>query len=116
VATAAIFLIDAGEGDAEAAERLAHLPDAADPYVQFALGNHHARGGRWADAQRAYFAASKGDPDNADYAFNLAVSLDQLGQRVAARTWYTRALALHQPAHRFDPAVARARLATLEPP
>jgi Flp pilus assembly protein TadD len=116
MATAAIVLIDAGEGDAKAAERLAQLPDAADPYVQFALGNHHARSGRWADAQRAYFAASKGDPGNADYAFNLAVSLDRLGQRAAARTWYDRALALHQPEHRFDPAVARARLATLETP
>ena len=114
VATAAIFLIDAGEGDAKAAERLARLPDAADPYVQFALGNHHARGGRWADAQRAYFAACEGAPGNADYAFNLAVSLDQLGQRAAARAWYARALTLHQPVHRFDPAIAQARLATLE--
>ena len=116
VATAAIFLIDAGEGDARTAERLLQLSDSTDPYVQFALGNHHARSGRWVDAQRAYREASNADPGNADYAFNLAVSLDQLGQRAAARTWYTRALALHQPEHRFDPAVARARLATLSAP
>lgn len=116
VATAALFLIDAGEGDAEAADRLARLPDAADPYVQFALGNHHARHNRWAEAQAAYFAASKGEPDNADYAFNLAVSLDRLGQRAAARAWYVRALALYRPVHRFDPAIARARLATLDTP
>ena len=116
VAMAAIFLIDAGEGDPAAAERLARLPNTNDPYVQFALGNHYAKEGRWADAQRAYLAASEGDPRNADYVFNLAVSLDRLGQRTAARDAYLRSLSLHRPVHRFDPSVVRARLATLDSP
>ena len=46
----------------------------------------------WPDAQQAYFRAYSSVPDNADYAFNLAVGLDRLSQRKLALSYYQRAL------------------------
>jgi Tfp pilus assembly protein PilF len=71
---------------------LAQQPDAA--FLNFPLGNQYAAQGRWSDAQAAYFKAFAADPDNADYAYNLAVSLDHLGQGKLALEYYRRALAL----------------------
>jgi Tfp pilus assembly protein PilF len=71
---------------------LAQQPDAA--FLNFPLGNQYAAQGRWPDAQAAYFKAFAADPENADYAYNLAVSLDHLGQRKLALEYYRRALAL----------------------
>jgi len=72
---------------------------AADPeanVLHFTLGNQYAQQGRWAEAQQAYFKAYAGDPENPDYAFNLAVSLDQLRQPALALEYYRRALAAAQ--------------------
>ena len=85
--------------------------------VQFALGNLYARQGRWAEAQQSYFRAFSAVPDNADYAFNLAVGLDRLNQARLAQTYYRRALELAQtspPA--FNPDAVRKRLQALETP
>lgn len=71
---------------------LSQSPDAA--YLHFALGNLYAHLARWPEAQEAFFNAFHADPGNADYAFNLAVSLDHLGQRKPAQTYYQRALSL----------------------
>jgi tetratricopeptide (TPR) repeat protein len=62
--------------------------------LQFTLGNQYAQQGRWAEAQQAYFKAFAADPDNPDFAFNLAVSLDQLHQSKLALEYYRRALTL----------------------
>jgi Tfp pilus assembly protein PilF len=72
---------------------------AADPeasVLHFTLGNQYAQQGRWAEAQQAYFKAYAGDPENPDYAFNLAVSLDQLRQSSLALEYYRRALSAAQ--------------------
>jgi uncharacterized protein HemY len=71
---------------------LAQYPDSA--LLNYALGNLYAVQARWSDAQSAYFRAYSGDPDSADYAYNLAVSLDQLHQPKLALEYYRRALAL----------------------
>lgn len=71
---------------------LAQQPDAG--YLHFALGNLYAYQARWPEAQEAYFNALHGDAGNADYAFNLAVSLDHLDQRKPALVYYQRALTL----------------------
>jgi len=91
---------------------IAGQPQAAQ--LHFSLGNQYAQQSRWAEAQAAYFRAYSIDPENADYAFNLAVSLDQLRQRKPAQEYYRRALALidKRPAS-FDPAQARTRLQEL---
>ena len=62
--------------------------------LHFALGNYYAEHARWAEAQQAYFDAYKLAPDRAELAFNLAVSLDRLGQNKAAAQYYRRALQL----------------------
>lgn len=87
-------------------------PSAAN--LQFALGLRYVADNRWPDAQQAFFNAARNDPANADYAYNLAVSLDRLGQRAAAADWYQRALKLATASALFDPARARERLADLQ--
>jgi len=87
---------------------IAGQPQAAQ--LHFSLGNQYAHQSRWTEAQAAYFRAYSIDPENADYAFNLAVSLDQLRQRKPALEYYQRALALvDKRAASFDPAQARTR-------
>ncbi len=71
---------------------LAANPEASVLY--FTLGNQFAQQGRWPEAQQAYFKAHTADPENPDFTFNLAVSLDQLRQPGLALEHYRRALAL----------------------
>ncbi len=114
-ATAQGALLDLlGNTDSQAAEsRLKLLIDREpSPHLHQTLGNLYAEQGRWNDAQAAYFEAYRGAPDNADYAFNLAVSLDQLRQYPAALTYYEKALA-SKGAHRFDRTQAEARVQQL---
>jgi tetratricopeptide (TPR) repeat protein len=68
--------------------------DAEASVLYFTLGNQHARQGRWDEARFAYSKAQAADAGNPDFAFNLAVSLDQLHQRAAALEHYRRALEL----------------------
>ncbi|MEW5967596.1 MAG: tetratricopeptide repeat protein [Pseudomonadota bacterium] len=104
-----------GSTDSQAAEsRLKLLIEREPgPHLYQTLGNLYADQGRWTEAQAAYFEAFRAAPDNADYAFNLAVSLDQLRQYPAALGYYEKALALGG-AHRFDRAQAQARVQQLK--
>ncbi len=68
--------------------------DKDNAQLHAALGNQYAADGQWKEAQQAYFEAHRIAPDNADYAFNLAVSLDQLQQPRQALAYYTRARSL----------------------
>ena len=63
-------------------------------HLHFSLGNLYARQARWAEAEQSYFQAYNHDSQNPDYVFNLAVSLDQLGQTETALNYYRKALAL----------------------
>lgn len=91
---------------------IAGQPDVAQ--LHFSLGNQYAQQSRWSEAQAAYFRAYSIDPQNADYAFNLAVSLDQLRQRKPALEYYQRAIALAtKRAASFDSAQARSRVEEL---
>ena len=60
--------------------------------LHFALGNLYAEQSRWGDAQQSYFSACNLEPDNAQFAFNLAVSLDHLGKSKLAAQYYRHAL------------------------
>ena len=71
---------------------LARKPDAANLHAS--LGNLYAEQNQWPSAQEAYFNASRLAPNNADYAFNLAISLDQMGKAKLALKQYERALEL----------------------
>ena len=91
---------------------IASQPESA--LLHFSLGNQYAQQSRWSEAQGAYFKAHSVDPENADYAFNLAVSLDQLHQGKLALEFYQRALALtDKRAASFDPAHASLRVQEL---
>jgi len=82
--------------------------------LYFTLGNQYAQQGRWAEAQQAYFKAFAADPENPDFAFNVAVSLDQLDQPRLALEYYQRALKLaQQHVASFDAEAARKRLQQL---
>jgi Flp pilus assembly protein TadD len=67
--------------------------------LHFALGNYYAGKSRWSEAQKAYSNASRLEPDNAELAFNLAVSLEHLGQKKSAAQYYQRALQLDPGSH-----------------
>ncbi|MCL2830766.1 MAG: tetratricopeptide repeat protein [Betaproteobacteria bacterium] len=92
---------------------LADQPDVA--VLHFALGNALARQERWAEAQEAYFHAWRTEPENPDYAFNLAVGLDHLHQARQARHYYELALqhANAQAQAGFIPENVRRRLDAL---
>ena len=83
---------DPATSEAHIKRLLEQEPEAA--YLYQALGHVYARSQRWPQAQQAYFDAFSRDSDNADYAFNLAVSLDQLNQPNAALEYYNKALEL----------------------
>jgi len=84
-------------------------------FLYFALGNLYATQGRWPEAQQAYFQAYHLESDNPDYAFNLAVSLEQISQPKPALTYYQRALQLQrQRGADFERAIVEARIAQLQ--
>ena len=69
-----------------------------NPESQLALGHVLSEQGKWAAAQKAYFKAHSLNPNNTVMAYNLAVSLDSLGQFKAAETYYETALLLNNKA------------------
>ncbi|MDI1298353.1 tetratricopeptide repeat protein [Methylotenera sp.] len=88
---------DGANGDAVGTESriknmIAQQPEGANLHA--ALGNLYAEQSQWPSAQEAYFNASRLAPNNADYAFNLAISLDQMGKSSLALKQYQRALDL----------------------
>ncbi len=69
---------------------LQNEPTAA--HLHFSLAHEYALQSRWPEAQQAYFQAYRYAPENADYAFNLAVSLEKVGQSKTALAYYHQAL------------------------
>jgi uncharacterized protein HemY len=103
---------DTGQSELRLKDLLRKSPDSGP--LLFALGNLYARQNRWSEAQQGFFRAYTASPDNADYAFNLAVGLDRLNQPRLALTYYQRALALAQAgAAAFDREAARRRVQQL---
>lgn len=82
--------------------------------LHFALGNLYAMQSRWSEAQQAYFNAWTLESDNAGFAYNLAISLDHLGQGDLAARYYQRAQQL-DPTHSagFDHAQVSRRIEKL---
>jgi len=93
---------------------LAQQPEAANLHA--ALGNLYAAQSQWSLAQAAYFNASRYAPNSADYAFNLAVSLEQRGKSGLALAQYQRALSLlnNSGASSLDKAQLEARIQALQ--
>jgi tetratricopeptide (TPR) repeat protein len=116
-AQAGMLGVRSGRIDPLAAESRVKTLLATDPgahVLHFALGNQLAQQGRWPEAQQHYFKAYSADPEQPDFAFNLAVSLDHLRQYKLARQYYERALALAgRQGAAFDLAGARERIRQL---
>ncbi len=85
-----------------------------NPQLHFALGNHHAGLGQWKEAQRAYFEAFRLAPTRADYAFNLAVTLDRLMLHKQALEYYLKARELAGKETLFNSSQLERRITQLE--
>ena len=85
------------------------------PPLYFNLGNLYAEQGQWPQAQQAYFQAHSLEPRNPDYAYNLAVGLEHLGQQKLALDFYRKALQLAsvKGSANFDPARTQERITQL---
>jgi len=116
-AQAALVALRSGRVDPLAAESRLKSMLAVDPKahaLNFALGNQLAQQGRWAEAQAQYFKAFTAEPNNPDFAYNLAVSLDHLRQPRPALEYYRHAIALARTrGASFDVTSAEARVAQL---
>jgi tetratricopeptide (TPR) repeat protein len=116
-AQAALLALRSGRIDPLQAESRVKTLLAADPgshVLNFTLGNQLAQQGRWAEAQQEYFKAAAAEPENPDFAYNLAVALDHLRQPRLAREYYSRAVQLaERRGASFDVGAARTRLAQL---
>ena len=116
-AQAGLIALRASRLDPLATESRVKSMLAADPganVLHFTLGNQLAQQGRWGEAQQEYFKAFAAEPDNADFAFNLAVSLDHLRQPKLALDYYRRAIVLAEKrGASFDLTAARSRAAQL---
>jgi tetratricopeptide (TPR) repeat protein len=116
-AQAALLALRAGRSDPLATESRVKSLLAVEPgahALNFTLGNQLAQQNRWAEAQQEYLKAYAAEPDNADFAYNVAVSFDHLHERRQALEYYQRALGLaRQRGASFDLAAAQARVAQL---
>lgn len=116
-AQAALLSLRAGRSDPLATESRVKSLLAAEPgahALNFTLGNQLAQQNRWDEAHPQYLKAYAAEPDNADFAYNVAVSLDHLHRSREALDYYQRAIALARArGASFDVAAAQARAAQL---
>lgn len=73
---------------------LVQQPNSANLHA--ALGSLYTERGQWTAAQQSYFEAHRLEPGNPEYAFNLAICLDQLGKPSLALDYYKKTLELIQ--------------------
>jgi Flp pilus assembly protein TadD len=100
--------------DSESQLKLMLTEQPQSAQLHFALANLYAEQQRWPYAQQAYFEAQRLSPEHPDYAFNLAVSLEHLGQPQLALEYYRRAILFAGPHNaQFDLNAARQRIETL---
>lgn len=90
-------------------QMLADQPRSAA--LHYALGNVYLDQSRWAEAQQAFFTALALEPGNPQFSYNLAVSLDHLGQGKLAADYYRQTLQLDPTGlSGFDAAQTQRRL------
>ena len=86
----------------------------SSPELQYALGSALAFQQRLSEARQAFYIAYSMAPDNALYAYNLAVSLDRLSQPKAALPYYEKSLRLSKTDKTlFDANAVRRRISRL---
>ena len=90
---------------------LATTPDDANLHA--ALGDVYAGQGQWSAAQQAYFDAYRFN-SSTENAFNLGVSLDQLGKSQLALPYYQEALNNADQSVVIDAAALEARISSIQ--
>lgn len=92
---------------------LAENPNNANAHAN--LGAYYAAQSQWAEAQQSYFEAYRLNA-TAENAFNLAVSLDQMGKPALALPYYQQALALvsASPSSTIDISALQARMTAIQ--
>lgn len=106
--------IDPVSSESRIKNLIALQPNAA--HLHASLGNLYSEQNQWPQAQQSYFEAHRLDTSNAEYAFNLAVSLDQLAKPTLALQYYKEALTLlgGNSAANIDRAALESRIAQLQ--
>jgi tetratricopeptide (TPR) repeat protein len=101
--------------DANSESRIKNMlaKNPSDVNLHVALGNLYAEQNQWPAAQQAYFDAYSLN-GSADNAFNLAVSLDQMGKPKLALPYYQHALAHASDKSNIDKAALEARIAAIQ--
>lgn len=94
LAASALISLRSSDVDWDTESELKHLLQRFPlaHHLHFALASYFVDQGRWADARYEFRAAQELAPDNADYNFNLAVSLERLGDLAGARHYYEAAI------------------------
>ena len=82
--------IDPQAGESQLKSLLRDQPES--DYLHFALGNMYSLQMRWSEAQSAYFNALQFKPQDPNYAYNLAVSLEHMGKPQTAVNFYRQSL------------------------
>ncbi len=78
--------------EAESQLKMMLRDEPESPYLNFALANSYGAQNRWQEAQTHYFIALQNNPQDPNYAYNLAVSLEHIAKPSAAVAYYRRAL------------------------
>jgi len=93
LATASLIAVaNYSPGEMETQLKLMIREEPDSPYLNFALANAYSAQNRWQEAQGHYYKALQNNPDDPNYAYNLAVSLEHISQPRAAVSYYRRAL------------------------
>jgi Flp pilus assembly protein TadD len=114
-ASSALYLIGGGDPQAEESRFKQLLERSEHPAtLHYALGVLYFEQARYGEAERSFARAASMDPDQPDYAYNLALSLDRLGKiREAARQYVSALNLANQASAVFSRDLARARLRAL---
>lgn len=114
-ASSALYLIGGGDPLAEETRFKQLLERSERPAIlHYALGVLYFEQSRYGEAERSFYKAVSMDPDQPDYAYNLALSMDRLGRvRDAARQYVSALNLANQASSVFSRDVARSRLRAL---
>lgn len=115
LAAASILSLRSSDPDWDSESELKHLlqrfPDAH--HLHYALGSIYVAESRWPNAKQEFVAAHQLAPDNANYSYNAAVSMENIGEHRAARFYYEAALAAANSDSRIDKTAVSAHLKQL---
>ena len=101
VQTALLYLFSEGDLLSRESQIKSLLVESPSPYAYFALGTVYADQARWSESSQAFFRAYAFKPNDPNYALNLAISLDQIGQYSTALEYYNIAIAFSDKGY-FD--------------